>query len=150
MFPTPTLIVYLMKPCESSNISAGHKLDHSVSIYRQTDRQTHTHTHTHTHTRTHARTHARQARSRGELDSHEEVRHFCGSRRDQVVAAQWRGDTALTFVIVLAAVHGSLALPGRCLLSSLSFILSSSSPPPPPPLVNILNVPKKHSRFCGR
>ena len=57
-----------------------------------------------------------------------------------LVAAQWRGDTALT---LLAAVHGLLGLPGRCARSCLH----SLAPPPPPTSVP---VPNKQPRFCGR
>ena len=59
--------------------------------------------------------------------------------RGALVAAQWRGDTALTTSIVLAAVHGLSGL-----FRAVSAVEPSLFSPPPVP------VPNKPPRFCGR
>ena len=73
------------------------------------------------------------------------AQHLKQQLRSTLVATQWRGDTALTFSVVLAAVHGLLGLPGRSAVEPSLFLLFYPSPHPPPSPVP---VPNKPSRFC--
>ena len=64
-----------------------------------------------------------------------------------LVAAQWRGDTALTLLLFWRRSTVSPVFFGRYPLLSLhSFVLFLLHPPPPPPSVL---VPNKPPRFCG-
>ena len=62
--------------------------------------------------------------------------------RSALVAAQWRGDTALTLPLFWRRSTVSPVFFGRYPRSNLH-----SLPPPPPPAVP---VPNKQPRFCGR
>ena len=65
--------------------------------------------------------------------------------RNALVAAQWRGDTALTLPLFWRRSTVSPVFFGRYPRSSLHSSLFGPPPPPPPP-----PVPNKPSRFCGR
>ena len=65
--------------------------------------------------------------------------------RSAQVAAQWRGDTALTLPLFWRrSTVSPVFFSGD--IRSRAFTLSCHSPPPPP----AVPVPNKHPRFCGR
>ena len=68
--------------------------------------------------------------------------------RSALVAAQWRGDTALTLPLFWRRSTVSPVFFGRYPRSSLHSLALSQAPPPPPP-PSTVPVPYKQPRFCG-